>query len=60
MVFQITSGAQSGKFDNVHRHCEERLRRSNPDTVMPGLDPRIHQPSKESFEEDGLPGQARQ
>jgi hypothetical protein len=48
------------QFDNVHRHCEERLRRSNPDAVMRGLDPRIHQPSKDSFEEDGLPGQARQ
>jgi hypothetical protein len=28
--------------------------------VMRGLDPRIHQSLKESFEEDGLPGQARQ
>jgi hypothetical protein len=28
--------------------------------VMRGLDPRIHQSSQESFEEDGLPGQARQ
>jgi hypothetical protein len=28
--------------------------------VMRGLDPRIHQSSKDSFEEDGLPGQARQ
>ena len=28
--------------------------------VMRGLDPRIHQTSQESFEEDGLPGQARQ
>jgi hypothetical protein len=28
--------------------------------VMPGLDPGIHQPSKASGEEDGLPGQARQ
>jgi hypothetical protein len=28
--------------------------------VMRGLDPRIHHSSQESFEEDGLPGQARQ
>jgi hypothetical protein len=28
--------------------------------VMPGLDPGIHQPSKESPEEDGLPDQVRQ
>jgi hypothetical protein len=29
--------------------------------VMPGLDPGIHPPSQEAvFEEDGLPGQARQ
>jgi hypothetical protein len=28
--------------------------------VMPGLDPGIHPSSRESFEEDGLPGQARQ
>jgi hypothetical protein len=29
--------------------------------VMPGLDPGIHPSSQEaSFEEDGLPGQARQ
>src|SRR5258705_9163570 len=27
---------------------------------MRGLDPRIHPSSQESFEEDGLPGQARQ
>jgi hypothetical protein len=29
-------------------------------SVMRGLDPRIHPSSQESFEEDGLPGQARQ
>jgi hypothetical protein len=28
--------------------------------VMRGLDPRIHHSSEESFEQDGLPGQARQ
>src|SRR4051794_20066670 len=28
--------------------------------VMRGLDPRIHQSSQESFQGDGLPGQARQ
>jgi hypothetical protein len=28
--------------------------------VMRGLDPRIHPSSPESFEADGLPGQARQ
>jgi hypothetical protein len=28
--------------------------------VIRGLDPRIHQSLKESCEEDGLPGQARQ
>jgi hypothetical protein len=28
--------------------------------VIRGLDPRIHPTSQESFEEDGLPGQARQ
>jgi hypothetical protein len=28
--------------------------------VMCGLDPRIHPSSQEDFEEDGLPGQARQ
>jgi hypothetical protein len=28
--------------------------------VMRGLDPRIHQSSQDSFEGDGLPGQARQ
>jgi hypothetical protein len=33
---------------------------ANPSFVMRGLDPRIHQPSQESFEVDGLPGQARQ
>src|SRR3954453_6796894 len=27
--------------------------------VMRGLDPRIHLPSEDSFEEDGWPGQAR-
>jgi hypothetical protein len=27
--------------------------------VMRGLDPRIHPPSEESYEEDGWPGQAR-
>jgi hypothetical protein len=32
---------------------------NNP-VVMRGLDPRIHPSSKESSEEDGLPGQARQ
>ena len=29
-------------------------------SVMRGLDPRIHHSSQESYEEDGLPGQARQ
>jgi uncharacterized phage protein (TIGR02216 family) len=29
-------------------------------TVMRGLDPRIHPSSQDSFEGDGLPGQARQ
>jgi hypothetical protein len=28
--------------------------------VMPGLDPGIHPSQKAVFEEDGLPGQARQ
>jgi hypothetical protein len=28
--------------------------------VMRGLDPRIHPSSQKFFEEDGLPGQARQ
>jgi hypothetical protein len=28
--------------------------------VMRGLDPRIHPSPQESFEADGLPGQARQ
>jgi hypothetical protein len=28
--------------------------------VIRGLDPRIHPSSEEFFEEDGLPGQARQ
>jgi hypothetical protein len=28
--------------------------------VIRGLDPRIHHSSQESFEEDGLPGQAQQ
>jgi len=32
-----------------------------PHAVIPGLDPRVHQPSRQTrYEEDGLPGQARQ
>jgi hypothetical protein len=33
---------------------------SSEESVMRGLDPRIDQSSQESFEVDGLPGQARQ
>jgi hypothetical protein len=34
--------------------------RTTSQHVIRGLDPRIHHCSQESFEEDGLPGQARQ
>jgi hypothetical protein len=35
-------------------------KRRNILCVIRGLDPRIHPSSQESFEEDGLPGQARE
>jgi hypothetical protein len=38
----------------------EREGGHSPPPVMRGLDPRIHPSSPDSFEEDGLPGQARQ
>jgi hypothetical protein len=42
--------------------CEQsyRLLLRRNGIVMRGLDPRIHRSSQESFEVDGLPGQARQ
>jgi hypothetical protein len=43
----------------AHRFALRSVRGTNH-SVMRGLDPRIHPSSQESFEEDGLPGQARQ
>ena len=46
----------------IERGDFDALMKAFPDnaTVMRGLDPRIHHSSQESFEGDGLPGQARQ
>jgi ABC-type molybdate transport system substrate-binding protein len=70
---KISRLARCGACDPQERHGADRhvldgwgevngtpSLRSNLLSVMRGLDPRIHQSSKESFEEDGLPGQARQ
>jgi uncharacterized phage protein (TIGR02216 family) len=46
----------------IERGDFDALMQAFPDggSVMRGLDPRIHHASQESFEADGLPGQARQ
>jgi hypothetical protein len=50
---------QPGNDDFYEQSSCLLLRRQNR-RVMRGLNPRIHQHSQESFEEDGLPGHARQ
>jgi uncharacterized phage protein (TIGR02216 family) len=46
----------------IERGDFDALMKMFPDNsaVMRGLDPRIHHSSQDSFEGDGLPGQARQ
>ncbi len=46
----------------IERGDFDALMQAFPDssTVMRGLDPRSHRSSQDSFEVDGLPGQARQ